>query len=206
VERLTPETEMTELKSAIARVCSRLDKYDIARDGRPPAKRAAADVFRVLPASEELITLYTTTLRSDIVFGWYADDLILNGVSNLLQRQEGYRWLVGKRDSVLPGWNPDWVVIGQVMGADPIIAAPKERGTPLYWAMHGAGKWKPVRAAPSLARGAEAIAEWLDVFRGKYGGNISDQNYVPRRDAIRAIKSRVGKIVGAGAVSPWLPS
>jgi hypothetical protein len=55
-------------------------------------------------------------------------------------------------------------------------------------------------------RGAEALAEWLDVFRGEFGGNISDADFVPRLDAIKAIKSRVAKIVGAGAVSPWLPS
>jgi hypothetical protein len=72
--------------------------------------------------------------------------------------------------------------------------------------MHGAGNWKPVRAAPSLAQGAEALAVWLDVFRGEYGGNISDEDYVPRPDAIKAIKSRVAKVVGAGAVDTWLPS
>jgi hypothetical protein len=138
--------------------------------------------------------------------GWYAEDVTLYAISNLLQRQEGYRWAVGKHDKLLPGWEADWVVIGDVMGGDPIIAAPKERGTPIYWAMHGAGKWKPVRAAASLAQGAEALAEWLDVFRGEFGGNISDADFVPRPDAIKAIKSRVAKVVGAGAVSPWLPS
>jgi hypothetical protein len=33
-------------------------------------------------------------------------------------------------------------------------------------------------------RGAEALAEWLDVFRGEFGGNISDADFVPRPDAI----------------------
>jgi len=197
---------MKTLTAALARVCKTLSKYDIAHDAKPPSKRAVTDVFRLLPSSEELVTLYTTTLRSDIVFGWYAEDVTLYAVSNLLERQEGYRWAVGKRDRLLPGWNADWVVIGDVMGGDPIIAAPKERGTPLYWAMHGAGNWKPVRAAPSLAQGAEALAVWLDVFRGEYGGNISDEDYVPRPDAIKAIKSRVAKVVGAGAVDTWLPS
>jgi hypothetical protein len=194
------------LPAALARVCKTLSKYEVAHDPRAPSERAVADVFRVLPSSEELVALYTTTLRSDIVFPWYAEDVTLYAVSSLLQRQEGYRWVVGKRDRLLPGWNADWVVIGDVLGGDPIIAAPKERGTPLYWAMHGTGKWKPVRAAPSLARGAEALAGWLDVFRGDYGGNISDEDYVPRPDAIKAIKSRVAKVVGAGAVGPWLPS
>jgi hypothetical protein len=86
----------------------------------------------VLPSSDELVALYTSTLRSDIVFGWYTEDLTLYSVSTLLQRQEGYRWAVGKHDKLLPGWNEDWVVIGHVMGADPIIAAPKEPGTCYY--------------------------------------------------------------------------
>ncbi len=197
---------MKALTKALARACETLNKYEIAHDDKPPPKRAAADVFRVLPSSEELVTLYTATLRSDIVFGWYTEDVTLYAVTHLLQRQEGYRWAVGKRDELLPGWNADWVVIGDVMGGDPIIAAPKEPGTPLYWAMHGVGKWKPVRAASSLVEGAEALAEWLEVFRGEFGGNISDEDFVPRPDAIKAIKSRVAKIVGAGAVSPWLPS
>ena len=197
---------MKSLTAALARVCKTLKKYEVAHDDKPPARRAAADVFRVLPSSEELVALYAATLRSDIVFGWYAEDVTLYAVSSLLQRQEGYRWAVGKHDKLLPGWSADWVVIGHVMGADPIIAAPKEPGTPLYWAMHGAGKWKPVRAAASLAQGAEALAEWLDVFRGEFGGNISDEDFVPRPDAIRAIKSRMAKVVGADAVGPWLPS
>ena len=199
---------MTGLKLAIAKVCATFDKYGIAHDDKPPPKKAAADVFRVLPSSDELVALYTSTLRSDVVFGWYTEDLTLYAVSTLLQRQEGYRWAVGKHDELLPGWNADWVVIGHVMGADPIIAAPKEPGTPIYWAMHGAGKWRPVRAAASLALGAEALAAWLEVFRGEYGGKISDaaSDYVPRPEAVKAIKARVAKIVGAGAVSPWLPS
>ncbi len=196
---------MKTLSAALARLCKTLRKYDVPLDPRPPAKRAVAAAFRVLPSSDELLALYATALRSEIVFPWYTEDVTLYAVSKLLQRQEGYRWAVGQRDGLLPGWSADWVVIGHVMGADPILAAPKERGTPLYLAMHGTGKWKPVRAAASLAQGAEALAEWLDVFRGEYGGNISDADYVPRPDAIRAIKSRVGKIVGR-ATAPWLPS
>ncbi|HEY8091976.1 MAG TPA: hypothetical protein VIF09_29140 [Polyangiaceae bacterium] len=197
---------MKTLPSALGGLCKTLDRYGIKHDPRPPSKRAVADVFRALPSSEELMALYATTLRSDIAFGWYAEDVTLYGVPHLLQRQEGYRWAVGKRDRVLPGWSADWVVIGDVMGGDPIIAAPKEPGTPLYWAMHGAGKWKLVRAAASLAQGAEALAAWLEVFRGNYAGNISGEDFVPRPDAVKAIKSKVAKIVGAGAVSPWLPS
>jgi len=196
---------MKALPDSLARLCKTLRKYDIPHDDKPPPKRAAAAVFSVLASSPELLTLYTTTLRSDIVLGWYTEDLTLYSVSNLLQRQEGYRWAVGKHDKLLPGWNADWVLIGHVMGADPIIAAPKERGTPIYWAMHGVGKWRPVRAASSLAQGAEALAAWLDVFRGEYGGNISDEDFVPRPEAVKAIKAKVGKIVGT-ATAPWLPS
>jgi hypothetical protein len=39
---------------------------------------------------------------------------------------------VGKHDKLLPGWDPSWVLIGDVIGGDPIIAAPKEPGTPIY--------------------------------------------------------------------------
>ena len=132
--------------------------------------------------------------------------MTLYGLPDLLQRQDGYRWAVGKRDRFLPGWDPNWVVIGDVMGGEPIIAAPKEPGTPIYWAMHGVGEWKRVRAAVSLAQGADTLAAWLDLYRGEYGGNISDADYVPRPDAVKAIKLRMAKIVGADAVSPWLPS
>ena len=94
---------MKSLTVSLARLCKTLNKYEIAHDDKPPPKRAVADVFRVLPSSEELVTLYTTTLRSDIAFGWYAEDVTLYAVSHLLQRQVGYRWAVGKHDRLLPG-------------------------------------------------------------------------------------------------------
>lgn len=106
---------------------------------------------------------------------------------------------------MIRGWHPGWVVIGDVMGGDPIIASPKEAGTPLYVAVHGVGTWKPVLAAKSLEIGVTALAEWLDVFRGDYGGKIVDERFVPRSDAIAKIRSRVAKIVGR-AVEPWLPT
>ena len=72
--------------------------------------------------------------------------------------------------------------------------------------MHGAGKWKPIQAAASLAQGAEALSAWLDIFHGKYGGQIKDADFVSRPEAVKAIRSRLEKIVGARAVAPWLPS
>jgi hypothetical protein len=176
---------VTELKAAITRACASFDRYGIKHSPSPPAKRTAAEAFTVLPSSDELATLYAMTLRSDIVFGWYAEDVTVYAVSNLLPRQERYRWAVGKRDKLLPGRGPDWVVIGDVMGGDPIIAAPKERGTPVYWAMHGTGEWKPVRVAASLAQGAEALVAWLDVFRGTYGGRSRTRTTCPCRKASR---------------------
>ena len=196
---------MKPLSASTARLCKTLRKYDVHVDAKPPSKRTVDAVFEVLPPSDELLALYRTSLRSEIVFPWYSEDVTLFAVSDLVERQEGYRWAVGQRDALLPGWRAEWVVIGQVMGADPIFVSTKERGTPLYWAMHGTGKWKPVLAAPSLAEGAEALAAWLEVFRGQYDGNISDADYVPRADAVRAIKARVGKVVGK-ATAPWLPS
>jgi hypothetical protein len=35
--------------------------------------------------------------------------------------------------------------------------------------------------------------------------NIADADFVPRQEAVEAIRLRVGKIVGS-AVRPWLPS
>ena len=184
---------VSSLRRALVRLCQTPDEYDVALDARPPSKRAIAAAFRVLPSSRELLALYATALRSGIVFPWYAEDVTLYAASDLLERQEGYRWAVCRRDELLPGWNAEWVVIGHVMGADPIIASPRERGTPLYWAMHGAGKWKPVRAAASLAQGAEARRQHLGrglrtATRGRAGNQVE------------------GRYDRRTAIAPWLPS
>jgi hypothetical protein len=195
---------MAGLLEAIARVCTTLDTYGIKRDGRPSSRRAIREIAEVLPISEELRALYGTALRSEVGFGWFAEKVTLYALSDLFERQYGYRWAVGSR-TPLPGWNVNWIVIGDVMGGDPIIAATQEPGTPIYWAMHGVGPWKPVLAAASLAVAADALTEWLHVFHGEFQGKICDADSVPRPEAVEAIRSRVGKVVGS-ALGPWLPS
>ena len=44
-----------------------------------------------------------------------------------------------------------------------------------------------------IAADGKTLAAWLEMFRGEYGGRISDaaSDYVPRPEAFRAIKARV---------------
>ncbi len=196
---------MTALDRSLARLCKVLDAHGIEHDSRPAPKRTVVDASRALPLSGPLRSLYATALGSEVTIGWYTESLTLYAAADLVRRQEGYRWRAGSRDRVLSGWDPSWIAIGDVMGGDPIIAATGEPDTPLYWAMHGTGAWQPALAAPSVEVGARALAEWVEVFHGKYRGNVSGPDFVPRADAVRAIRSRVGRIVGK-AIAPWLPS
>jgi ribosomal protein L7/L12 len=52
------------------------------------------------------------------------------------------------------GWQPGWLVIAQNYFDDPFFIDITEEasGFPVYYARHGAGRWDPVIAAPSLQR------------------------------------------------------
>lgn len=64
-------------------------------------------------------------------------------------------------------WHPDWYAIAQTGLDDPIFIAADQadRGYPVYYAPHGAGRWDALEIAPSLetfARLLQALADTPD--------------------------------------------
>ncbi|MFS0828989.1 hypothetical protein [Pseudomonas phoenicis] len=65
-------------------------------------------------------------------------------------------------------WHPEWYAIAQTGLDDPIFIAANQadRGYPVHYAPHGAGRWDAVEIAPNLetfARLLQALAETQDI-------------------------------------------
>lgn len=76
--------------------------------------------------------------------------------------QEGYRFNPVEGCSLITGspgaWEEGWYVIGQNALGDPFFVDISSEGCPVFTAMHGAGSWRPIRLADSLAK-------FIDLFK-----------------------------------------
>jgi len=132
-----------------------------ARFAAIPAE-ALGTVTPHVPLSADLLAWYAIAAPLDTAIPLYPEELILYDPRTLVARQEGYRWTVGRRDTIDAAWGERWLVIGDY-GSDPVIAHTDRAGTPIALAAHGRGRWVPFLIAPSLATYLQALAVWVEV-------------------------------------------
>ena len=152
---------MDELQNGISAIIEAVEKSS-------DASLAVADdeivrnTMKVIELSSALCQWYRQAGPSEFEIPWSADWLRLYSVDELLECQVGYRWenrVNGKR---FQEWKDSWLVIGDC-GGDPFIAALDSENTPVYFARHGQGIWKPSLVAPSLGSFLSVVAKWIDV-------------------------------------------
>lgn len=153
---MTLETAIEQLRNAMAKHgrCGRL----VARPG--------ASVPGELP--NPLREFYTRANPDDVAIPWVAETLRLHSVENLDDAQAGYRHSANGPHRPEPGWQPNWLVIGDAL-ADPIICDTNSPDAAIYMAMHGVGSWSPARVSRSLAEFLDVLSRWLSLVTSNDG-------------------------------------
>ncbi|MES2707524.1 MAG: hypothetical protein V4726_13080 [Verrucomicrobiota bacterium] len=112
----------------------------------------ASDWRGDFPLPGQLAAFYQDVGPDDISIDTGANPVFLPSLSNLWERQAGYRWnaLTGQP---IANWNPEWIVVADE-GADPYVFY---RGSILS-ASHGSGVWDFHGAFPNLVTMACSLA------------------------------------------------
>jgi len=154
------------------------------------------------PANRALSEWLAALAGSDLVIPWVAEDLRLYGnAASLDAGQVGYR--VDAAGSRLPGWQDDWLVLGQLSG-DPLIARPEGDGCAVLFARHGAGAWQPRVVADAPQGLAAALHVWCDLFLRQYARDIYDDTYAVRPAFLDELRRQVGQVLPAAQADVFL--
>jgi hypothetical protein len=100
-----------------------------------------------------------------------------------------------------PGdWRPEWIVIGcDTGGGDPVFAS-NEQPHPVFWAVHGQGRWEPKLVAQSL----EAFALCLKEFQRFTAGRSTPDEVAANPPSIEQqaqFLAAIGKITNGDAAA-----
>ncbi len=160
---------------------------DCGRVGQGSAKSiAAADAW--VRAPNALRESYSSANPIDLKIPWVAEWLTLYSIDELYASQVGYRYATGSPD-LLPGWDPNWIVIGGA-SSDPIIADGSSSLASVLMGVHGIGAWSPRLITPSLADFLILLSRWLELYRFR-GGVLLDSDRVLLPDVAAAIERDV---------------
>ena len=192
-----------DLEAAIRALLEVARRAQIEAVFSPEGRGTLAIIDHQLPMTEELLAWYETSAPRDAEIPQFPEYLRLYDLVMLFERQNGYRWPVGRRGVVDPGWNPCWLVIGDYSG-DPLIAHTDEAGTPISMAAHGAGGWQPYRMAPSLAAYLAALAIWIEVSVIAYRGVIRDDDSVVLPEFHRDLNASFAQVLAPEYRRNWL--
>lgn len=125
---------------------SLLSKHGVCRS------QPASDWKGDFPLPDQLAAFYNDVGPDNISIDTGANPIFLPSLSNLWERQAGYRWN-GLTKQPIDDWDPEWIVVADE-GADPYVFY---RGTILF-AYHGSGVWDFHESFPNLLAMACSLA------------------------------------------------
>ena len=148
------------------------------------------------PLSSELASLYETHAPTRCVLEFSPEELTLYAPRALSERQHGYR---------TGDWHDSWLVIGD-SSSDPVIADTAQEGTPIAFAIHGMGEWRPQWIAPSLPSFLDALSEWVAVLYGQFDGEMldEDRDFEVKTGFMDAVRSALAASLPTECVAEWL--
>lgn len=92
--------------------------------------------------------IYTDVNEEDDDLYSYGNDIEVYGATGLIAGQHGYSYNPIKK-AVIEDWNPNYVVIANC-NADPYCIDISLENSPVYYAVHGTGKWEFTKDSESL--------------------------------------------------------
>lgn len=124
-----------------------------------------APVQQELKLSPALMMWYQTAAPESMCYiPWFGNDVDIPPPTQLIDYQEGYRWLAGNRNIRFEDWHDEWIVIASV-GGDPFIAVVNEPDTPVLADIHGQGYWNPRQISGSLPNFIASLAIWINLMQ-----------------------------------------
>jgi hypothetical protein len=165
---------MARLEDGIDAFVQAVRGHEVGSVRQADAEEISAVEAELFPFTETFRAWYRKASPVEVWVPWTAEDMAFFDLEELRGAQSGYRWHGSDESVVLAGWNPAWLVIANFSG-DPVIASLDRDETPVSFARHGAGSWSPREVAPDLPAFLSAMAVWMDVCLGEYGGEIRDE-------------------------------
>lgn len=154
-----------------------------------PDSYGLADVVVALPVRGQLLEFYEVADPEDVSIPWFVEWLHLFPLAELILSQEGFRSPIGKAQTLLPGWSPSWIAVGEV-GGDPVIVDTAVAECPVLMANHGAGPWDAKLVAPSLGDFLRLLVAWLKLWHQE-GGDVRSSDGSLKASVVDGIESTV---------------
>ena len=184
-------------------------KIELGRHGIPfetdeVTPTEVADVIAELELPPRLVHLLADQGPApDSAVPWVVEELLIFALSQLVEAQDGYRWLAGTRTR-LPEWLPNWVVIAAVFG-DPFIVDLADPELPVSFARHGAGTWNLKRVAPSVDAFVESLIAFERVLLSDFDQDVWNETGL-RPDFIRSVEEELAATLPSSEVSNFAAS
>ncbi|KAA0079616.1 hypothetical protein CIW54_24130 [Paraburkholderia sp. T12-10] len=163
--------------------------------GQPAQARQASreDLPPIVRTNDGLWEWIASLNGADLPVPWTAEELVLYGTpQSIAQVQTGYS--VDAHGKSLPGWQPEWFVIGQLSG-DPVIAKADDTSCSVLFARHGAGKWNPQELASTPVQFAKSIKAWCDLFVIEFGRKIYNDDFSVRADFLERLRQSLDMLL-----------
>ena len=118
------------------------------------AKQKASDWAGPFELPEPLRVFYSEVGPVDIWIEGFGNPTTIYSLSDLWNRQAGYRWN-GLTNEPVDDWQPNWIVVADE-GADPYIYDMET--SRILFALHGQGEWDAEEIYPDINTMAACIA------------------------------------------------
>ena len=152
----------------------------------------ASDWTGAYPLPAAVAAYYAELGPDDLSIAGYGNGYFLPSLANLWAQQTGYR-THGHTGARLPGWDEDWLVVGDE-GGDPFIFS-RERGVVLR-ARHGGGSWQPEELFRDLA-GMVTVLAVLGEIVTTAGASLTDEDGLIQARSLEAAQRRLTPVSGS---------
>jgi hypothetical protein len=117
---------------------------------------------------DHIMNIKTSGYIGNFTIKWPVERFFLYGLSDLIQKQEGYRTENGAAD---PNWDQEKYVIGD-WAADPVSI---DKSGSIWYSAHGEGTWSYRKISSSLEEFFISLSKWISYFLIQNNGKIRDE-------------------------------
>ena len=152
-------------------------------------RKAWVDTYKgLIPLSQKLKYWYSYFCPVNVSIPWGAEGFNFFNFDELEESQIGYRWCVENVSDIDEQWNESWVVIGD-FSADPLIVDVTDAANPVFFALHGIGKWELKQISYDLEGFFVFMSSWINNVIDKHHFDFYDENYNIKPEVMKSIQN-----------------